>query len=154
VFGILPPLALILIFLLWALAVVLLAFATGIIVPHHMGPLKVPGWFIRMGTGWMLASNFIIGPALAWALVQLAQRQRLSLAWPVLTTALFLALGPRALFNTTAHNIGIGITSILPIFPRALGGAVPIHWPTFLGQALLLCLPLAWLAQRRSKATS
>lgn len=154
VFGVLPPFALILGFLLWALAIVLFALAGGIIVPHHMGSLKVPAWFIRMGAGWMIVSNFAIGPGLAWLLAWTARQQRVPLIWPVLTILLFLVLGPRALFNTTTHNIGIGITSILPIFPHALGGAVRIHWPTFLGQAVLLCLPAAWLVWTQRKTAT
>jgi hypothetical protein len=154
-FGVMPPLTLLLGYLLSALSMVILALAGGVIVPHHMGQLPpVPDWFTSAGMGWTFVSNFLIGPALASLLAWMALRQRLSTFWPILSVLLFVALGPRVLFSTGPHNIGIGITSILPIVPRALGGAVPIHWPTFLGQGALLCLPLAWLLRTRRKMSS
>jgi hypothetical protein len=151
VFGVLPPLAVILGFLLWAIMIGLLGLAGGAIVPHRTGPHAVPAWYNWTGTNLMFVANFLIGPLLAWALALMAQRQRLRTAWPLLAIVLIATFGVHALFKTDTHNISIGLTSALPVVPRPLGGAVPVEWPIFLGQALMLCPPLLWLLHKRRK---
>lgn len=151
VFGLAPPVLLLLGFMLWAVAFLILSLAGGVLPRHQTGPLFLPGWYSLAGMIWKLASSFLTGPLLAWAMAVIARRQRLSLLWPVLGASLIVIMGHTTLFHADTRSIGIGITSPLPIWPRALGGAVPIHWPTFLVQSVLICLPLIWLISMRRR---
>ena len=76
IFGILPPFALILGFLLSVLAMILAGVAGGAIVPHHKIPLPVPAWFGWTVSGMMFVANFLIvlllGALLAWTFTSIA----------------------------------------------------------------------------------
>ena len=152
-FGILPPFALILGFLLSVLAMILVGVAGGAIVPHHKIPLPVPAWFGWTVSGMMFVANFLIvlllGALLAWT----AQRQRLKPLWPLLSMALILLLNLHGEYRADTRSFGIGLGTMLPFYPAKgpFGPAGTIHWPTLLGQAALLGLPLAWLLRTRRK---
>lgn len=156
VFGIAPPLALVLSFVLCVMAMVLVGVAGGAIIPHRDIPLPVPAWYDWTVRGMMFGANFLIVLLLGALLVWTAQRQRLKPFWPLLGMALILALGMHGCFQADTKNISIGLGTMLPFYPAKgpFGPAGTIHWPTLLGQGALLCLPLAWLlrAQRKARA--
>ena len=147
VFGVMPPLALIFGFVLWVMAVVLVGVSGGAIVPDHHTRLPVPGWYDWTASVLVFAANFLIPCLLGCLLAWMAQRQRMKPLWPLLGMALILVLSVHASFHADATGrIFLGLATILPIKgPFGPGGPVSLHWPTFLIQAALLCLPVAWL---------
>ncbi len=152
VYGIIPPLALMLAYVLWLLIVLTVGHAGGVLDAHRKMQLPVPSWYVWTAGSLMFAVNFLIVPSLAFLLAWMAERQRMKLIWPLAAVAVVLSFGFRGDFAETAKGLRITLTTILPLMPRALGGPVSIHWPTFLAQAVLLCLPLAWLLRARRKA--
>ena len=156
VFGVVPPLALILGFLLLLIATILVGVATGAIIPRHKIPLPIPVWYGWTVTGLMFAANFLIPTLLGALLAWMAQRQRMNPLWPLLGMGLILYLNLHGEFLAETKSIGIHVGTMLPFYPAKgpLGPAGIIHWPTFLGQAALLCLPAIWLWRARHKNAS
>ena len=147
VFALAPPLAVILGFLLLAIAMVLVGVAGGVIVAHKHTPLPVPAWYGGVVSSVMFVANFLIVPALGGLLVWMAQRQRMKPLWPLLGMALILLIGMHGSFEADTKRISIGVGTMLPFYPvkGPFGPQGTIHWPTLLGQGALLCLPLTWL---------
>jgi hypothetical protein len=154
VFGVMPPLAVFAGFILWAMLLVALGFASGAIIPHQKVHLPTPAWYNWAAGGLMFAANLLIGTSLAWLLAWVAQRQRLRLLWPLLGIALILILGLHGMFHVGNKIVSFGLSTVFPFVPKMFGSAGPIHWPTFLAQAALLCLPLAWLVHMRRKTAA
>lgn len=156
VFGVAPPLAAILGFVLWVLMMVALGVKTGAIQPDHRGTLPAPAWYATTAGGMMFAANFLIVPLLGALLAWLAQRQRMTLVWPLLGMALLLWLGIHGQFDADTRRISVGVATLLPLYPEKgpFGPRGLVDWPTLMGQGVLLCLPAAWLlrAQRKMAA--
>jgi hypothetical protein len=151
IFGILPPLTVIASVILLVIAIMLIGFASGVIPAHHK---PVPTWFGWTVNGMMFAANFLIVPLFGVLLAWTAQRQRMKLIWPLLGMALILLLSVHGSFHADAKGRIFGdLGTILP-YKGPLGPGGTIHWPTFLAQGVLLCLPLAWLWRARHKTAS
>ena len=155
VFGVMPPFALILGFLLILIATVLIGVAAGAIVPDHRYPhtVPIPLWYHWTASGLLFAANFLFTTALAFLLVWMAQRQRLKTVWPLLGMAVILLMGLHGDFSADTRRVSIGLGTMLPFYPvKSPFGPLPrIDLPTLAGQAALLCLPLAWLLRARRK---
>jgi len=152
VFGLLPPLALIVGFALVVIATQQVAINGGAYIPRQGFVAPAPIWLVWFLQGTMLAINFLVVPLLGVLLAWVAQRQRMKLLWPALGMALLLVLHVHGIFRMDAQGrIGRGFSTIIPL--PGLFGSVRFYWPVFLAQAALLCLPLAWLWRARSKAT-
>jgi hypothetical protein len=157
VFGVMPPLALILSFLLWVTAMVLIGFAGGAIPAHHKISPPVPGWYAATASGLIFVGNYLVTPLLGLLLAWMAQRQRMKSLWPLLAMGLILLLNMHGMFEADSKRINIGLGTILtyhisrgePFKPEHL-----VNWPTFFGQAALLCLPIAWLLWSRRKTAA
>ena len=147
IFGILPPLAAIAGLLLLVLAMIRIGFASGVLPAHHQ---PVPAWFGWTVSGVMFAINFMIVPLLGAVLAWTAQRQRMKPLWPLLGMALILMLSIHGSFHVDRGKLFGDLGTIIPFKgPGGPGGT--IHWPIFLAQGALLCLPLAWLWRARNK---
>ncbi len=156
VFAILPPFTALFGSLLLVIAMLLLGVKSGAIIPDHRNIAHwVPAWYTWTSGGIMFAVNFLIPGLLGFLLAWLAQRQRMKPFWPLLGMALILLLSVHGEFHPDGKGGWTGnFGTIIPWKgPFGPGG---IHWPTFLAQAALLCLPLAWLrrARRASAAAS
>jgi hypothetical protein len=153
VFGILPPFATIFVSLLWVMAMLLVGFKSGALIPDHHKNLPMPAWYDWTASGMMFAVNFVIVPALAFVLAWMAARQRMRLVWPLLGMALILMLGVHGTFHADANGKAfLGLGTIIPWKgPLGPGG---IDWRVFLAQGALLCLPLAWLMRARTKVAA
>lgn len=150
VFLLAPPFALLLGFLLWAVAMIAIGFAGGVIPTHHNLPL-VPAWYAGTASALMVGANFLVPPSLGFLLAWMAMRQRMKTFWPLLAMAMILALGVHGDFRANGKTISIGLGTILPLHgPFGHGGIK--DWPTFIGQSALLCLPAAWLVWTRRRA--
>ena len=101
----------------------------------------------------MFAVNFVIVPLLGALLAWMAQRQRMTPAWPLLGMALILVLSVHGHFHADAQGRPfLGFGTIIPWKgPLGPGG---IDWAVFLAQAALLCLPLAWLWRARHRSAA
>jgi hypothetical protein len=154
VYGLLPPLLVSLAFFLLLPVMVTLGHLGGAFGPKNKLVLPVPGWFDSTMSGLVLAANLLIGTGLAFLLAHMAQRQRMKLVWPLLSMALILVLGVRGNFRVGAHGISFTLETLLVSY-RGFGGSVfPFHWPIFLAQAAVLCLPLGWLLRARRETAA
>ena len=144
VFGVMPPLAVVFAFFLLLPFMIVLGHLGGAIDTHNKLALPVPAWFDWAKTIILFAANLLIGTSLAFFLARMAARQRMKLAWPLAAMALILIFGVRARSHAGNNGISFHLETLLVSY-RGLGSAVfPYHWPTFLAQAVLLGLPLAW----------
>lgn len=154
VFGVLPVLALPLAALWHILLLVVLK------------SLSAPALFPSLEAMVLFTGNFILVPAIALLFVVIARRQRQSLVWPLLSTALILFLSPhwgnqpvtgfppgfsavQLLYQYSDETIR---SSITPLFLGAWWRLVAVQWVTFAAQYLLVLLPLAWLVHRHRRA--
>jgi hypothetical protein len=152
-FGLLPSLAVILALMLLVIGMQLVGIRTGIYIPRYGYHLPVPARFVWIVSGMMFTINFLIVPLSGALLAWVAQRQRMKPFWPLLGMALLLLLGVHGGLKVDAEGRFFRQIGILPITWG--GGPAPItHWPTFLAQAALLCLPLAWLWRARHKTAA
>lgn len=147
VFLLMPPLGAILGFVLLLFSIALVGLAGGAIVPRHHIPLPIPAWFDWTVQGILFAANFILVPLFGVLLAWMAQRQRIKPLWPLLGMVLILMLNLHGGFHADTKRIEIHLGTMMPFYPAKgpFGPAGTIDWPTLLGQAALLCLPLAWL---------
>jgi hypothetical protein len=151
VFGVMPPVAVIVAFFLLLPLMIILGHLGGAIGTDNKLVLPVPAWFDWTMTTLVFLANLLIGTALAFLLARMAQRQRMKLVWPLAGMALILILGVRGSFHAGDDGISFNLSTLLVSY-RGFGSAVfPYHWPTFLTQAALLCMPLAWLIRHRPK---
>jgi hypothetical protein len=149
IFGILPPLMLILGILMVLMVLMAIGIAGGFLVPHH-SLINAPAWFRQAATASDFVFNFVVGPLLAWALAGTADRQRLNPAWPLLAITIITAFGLHLTIGfNKPHQIELGLTSLLPFIP--LGGA---HRPLFLSQTVLIVLPGLWLLMQQKARRS
>jgi hypothetical protein len=110
--------------------------------------------------------NFILVPAIVLLFVVIARRQRSSLRWPILTTAIIIILSPHWDSQTLA-GVPSGFSAFHVLYQYSgeavRGGFAPpllsawwhlvaMQWATFVTQYLLILLPLAWLLRRHGKA--
>lgn len=154
VFGVLPLLALPLA-MLWHILVLVV-----------LKNLSAPALFSSLEEMVLFTGNFILVPALALLFVFIARRQRLSLVWPLLSTALILFLSPHwdnqpvadsppgfsavhVLYQYSDETVR---SSITPLFLGTWWRVIASQWATFTAQYLLVLLPLAWLVRRHRRA--
>jgi hypothetical protein len=147
----------------WLVFGVLPVLALSLAVPLHMLVLIVLDTF---GAPALFAGNFILVPAIALLFVFIARRQRTSLVWPILSTAIILILSPhwdnrpvaaftpglssiQLLYVASDKTIGGGFT---PLFLGAWWRAIAVQWAAFAVQYLLVLLPLAVLIRRHRGA--
>lgn len=158
VFAVVPPLALFAGFFLWVFVVVMLGIAVGMDPAH--GKIPAPGWYAGTAGVLVLAANFLATPLLAFLLAWMAQRQRMNLLWPLLGMALILLLNMHGMVTADARNFSIGGGNVLRLSYNLSHSKGPFHppdifnWPAFLGQAMLLCVPVIWLLWMRRKAAA
>jgi hypothetical protein len=151
VFGILPPLAVIVGFAAVVIVTQLVAIRGGAYIPRQGFVAPAPAWMVWILQGTMFALNFLVVPLLGALLAWVAQRQRMKLLWPILGMVLLLMLHVHGIFRMDAQGrIGRGFGTIIPL--PGLFWSVRFYGPVFLAQAALLCLPLAWLWRARQKA--
>lgn len=154
VFGVLPPLAAIAGFVVLVFVAQLMAVRTGVYIPRQGFLAPAPAWFVRTMQGVMFALNFLFVPLLGALLARTARRQRMKLVWPLLGMALLLALSVHGNFHLDAQGRAVrSFGTIIPIM-GLFGSSRSIPWPVFLGQAALLCLPLAWLWRARQRTVA
>jgi hypothetical protein len=116
----------------------------------------------------LLTGNYILVPAIVSLFVVMARRQRLSLAWPILSAAVVLFLSPHwdnqsgagvppgfSALHVLYRDSGVAIRSgITPLFLGAWREQIALHWAAFAAQYLLTLLPLAWLVRRDGRASA
>jgi hypothetical protein len=151
VFGVMPPLVVIAAFFLLLPLMIIMGHLGGAIGRDNKLVLPVPVWFDWSMTALVFAANLLIGTALAFLLARMAKNQRMKLVWPLAGMALILFLGVRGSFHAGKGGISFNLSTLLVSY-RGFGSAVfPYHWPIFLAQTALLCLPLAWLIRHGHK---
>lgn len=153
VFGILPPLAVIIGFILVVIVVQLVAIRGGAYIPRQGFVQPAPTWLVWTLSGTMFTINFVVVPLLGVLLVWLAQRQRIKPVWPMLGIALLLALSIHGSFHLDAHGRAFRTFGTIIPTHSLFGSGGLVDWPTLLAQATLLCLPLAWLWRSRHTTT-
>ena len=153
VFGVLPVLGL------------SLAMPWHILVLIGLKRLSAPALFPTLEETVLFTGNFILVPAIVLLFVFIARRQRSSLVWPILSTAIILILSPHwdnqpvagfapglsaihLLYNYSGETIRGGFT---PLFLSAWWQLIAVQWATFAAQYLLILLPLVWLVGRHRK---
>jgi hypothetical protein len=153
VFGVFPVLALPLAVLYHILLLVVLE------------ELSAPALFPALSEMVLFTGNFILVPAIALLFVIIARRQRQSVVWPILSTALILFLSPHwdnqpvaglppgfsavhLLYQYSDETIR---SSITPLFLPTWWRLIAVQWATFAAQYLLVLLPLAWLVRRHCR---
>ena len=165
VFGVMPPLALLLSAFLQVVLFIVLARLSGGIGPHGVTfPER-----LRPVAGMMqVFGNFIAVPAIALLFVALALRQRLALPWPVLSALLIVGLslhwdtapwftdphgwgaaGLSYRFGASGDSVRFGFT---PVFLYAWWKVMAAHGFMLTAQYTLTLLPLAWLVRKRRNA--
>ena len=107
-------------------------------------------------------------PAIVLLFVFISWRQRLSLIWPILSTAIVLILSPhwdnqavagfppgfsalQVMYRYSGETIRGAFT---PLFLSAWWKLIAVQWATFTAQYLLTLLPLAWLVRRHCKTAA
>lgn len=153
VFGMLPVLAL------------PLAVMWNILVLVVLKELSAPALFPALEVMVLLTGNFVLVPAIALLFVFISLRQRRSLLWPILSTAVILFLSPHW-DNQPAAGFPAGFSavqllyqysdetirsSITPLFLSAWWRLIAVQWTTFAVQYLLILLPLAALVRLHCK---
>jgi hypothetical protein len=156
----------------WLVFGVTPVLALSLAVPLHillvvaLNILTAPALFPTLAQMLLFTGNFILVPAIVLLFVFIAWRQRSSLAWPILSTAIILFLSPHwdnqpvagfspgfsalyVLYRYSDETIRGGFT---PLFLGAWWQLVAVQWATFAAQYLLMLLPLAWLVRRHGKA--
>ena len=113
----------------------------------------------------LFTGNFILVPAFVVLFVFIARRQRLSLVWPIFSTAIILILSPQwdnqsvaglppgfsaihLLYNYSGETVRGGFT---PLFLGAWWQLIAAQGAKLAAQYLLILLPLAWLICRHGK---
>jgi hypothetical protein len=153
VFGVSPVLALPLA-VLWCILVLVV-----------LKTLSAPAVFPTLAEMVLFTGNFILVPAIALLFVFIARRQRRSLVWPILSTAIILILSPHwgnhpitvvppgfsSVHLSYRYSDETIRTSFTPIFLCAWWRLIAVQWPTFAVQYLLIFLPLAALVRRHCK---
>ena len=152
VFGILPPLAVIMGLVLLVIVSQQLVVTTGAYIPRQGFRSPVPTWLAWGYNGMMFAVNFLIVPLLGALLAWAAHRQRMRLIWPLLGMLLLLSLGVHGNFHIDAEGRVFRYVGIIFLTWGSFDPRDPNHWPILLGQAALLCLPFAWFWRVRQKA--
>jgi hypothetical protein len=145
VFGLLPPLAAILVFVAPTLALIAIAKTHGMMMGH---PAPAPEWFRQLAAFVTLTSNLLLPMLLAALLAFIATRQRLSVLWPLVGTALIALMGIQLHVSFPAPSQlrgSITLTSLVLAGPRDLPRVLS-HWPLLLTQSALILLPLGWLS--------
>lgn len=162
VFGILPPLTMLLAAAVLTLAALICLSGLNVIGRHAVAP---PPWLPATTRVMVLAGNLVIVPAIAALFIAIARRQRLRLLWPVLAVLLTALLSlhwdndphvrdPQGwgAIMATYHYSGISTrVSVTPVFLPAWWKAMAAHGFMLMAQYALILLPLAWLLRRRSK---
>jgi hypothetical protein len=154
-FGILPPLAVIASLVLLIIVSQLLVVRTGVYIPRLGFLSPAPAWLVWTYSGMMFAVNFLIVPLLGAVLAWTAQRQRIKPVWPLLGMALLLVLSVHGGFHVDGEGRVFRHVGILFLTWGWFGPGGNDYGPILLGQAALLCMPLAWSwrARHRPAAT-
>lgn len=127
--------------------------------------LSAPALFPTLEELVLFTGNFILVPAIVLLFVYIARRQRSSLVWPILSTAIILILSPHwdnqpvagfppgfsavhLLYQYSDETIR---SSLTPLFLGAWWRLIAVQWATFAAQYLLILAPLAWLVRRHCR---
>jgi hypothetical protein len=162
VFGILPPLTILLAAAVLTLAALMCLSGLNVIGRHAVA---APPWLPATTQAMVLASNLMVVPAIAALFIAIARCQRLRLLWPMLAVLLIAALSlhwendphvrdPQGwgAIMATYHYSGISIrVSVTPVFLQAWWKAMAAHGFMLTAQYALTLLPLAWLLRRQRK---
>jgi hypothetical protein len=147
VFGLLPPVLAVAVMMVPTVCLVLIAKHFGFQEKHALPP---PDWFRTLAQSVMTGTNLLVVPLAAELFVIVAARQRLGLAWPLVTTALLLILfvHSEALFATPGHPGNALRVGLTPVFLSGAWRVIAVHWPVVTAQYLLTLLPALWFARR------
>jgi len=145
VFLLLPPLA--------AAAIGMVLLGVLLVLGAHYGLLGLnapppPQWFQHLAIQVVTVANLAMMPLAAGWFTIMAARQRLSLAWPLATTALLLILFIHSDVSFVPRHEDLDILAI-PIFMPDAWDRMAQQWQLVTAQYLLTIAPLAWLARRR-----
>ena len=144
--------------------------AVSLLTPWHILLLVVlkkfsaPTLFPALEELVLFAGNFILVPAIVLLFAFIARRQRHSLVWPILSTAIILMLSPQwgnqpadfppgfsalqLIYRYSGETIRGGFT---PIFLNAWWHMAAVQWANLAAQYLLILLPLVWVVRRHVK---
>jgi hypothetical protein len=114
-FGLLPPLAVIVCCVILVMILAGIGVASGAVIPDQKIHAPIPGWYAWMASTIIFAANCLVAPSLGFLLAWMAQRQRMKPVWPFLAMALILVVGLQANFEASSSNISIGLGTVLPI---------------------------------------
>jgi hypothetical protein len=155
----------------WFVFGVLPVLTLALVVPWHIPALAVlsrlsaPALFPTLAEMVVFTGNFFLVPAIGLLFVLIARRQRFSLVWPVVSTAITLILSPhwdnqpvadfppgpsafQMLYRISGESIRSGVT---PLFLSAWWHQIAVQWATLTAQYVLILLPLVWLVRRHRK---
>ena len=144
VFGLLPPLAIIALFV----ATILLLILVGPSPRALEHGAVAPEWFQVSARAIALLANFGLGPGMAALMVWTALRQRLGWKWPLLAAALIALLGAHmtAYFPEQGRStLSVGVMNGVMKISHMSRPNRPESWPEFLIQFLLTLAPALWL---------
>jgi hypothetical protein len=147
VFGVLPPLGILALFMIAALPLVATANLHGM-VGHNT--IVAPGWFRDLAHITALTANLLLAPGVAALLVLTASRQRLSWKWPLLALILIALLGVHmgADFPQAGRRGGHISVGLLPQSPHLFLLMLAANGPLLLAQFFLTLAPALWLVRR------
>jgi hypothetical protein len=149
IFGLLPPVAGIIVAFVVISPLVLIANGLHMVAP---GGIDAPGWFRTLAFAITGAGNLALGPLLAAGFAMLAFRQRMSLTWPLVAILAIALLD----LQFAAHFPG----------PNHRGGSITVGatmwvlhtqtwldtWPLSVARLSLTLLPIVFLLRTKSPA--
>jgi hypothetical protein len=147
IFGLLPPLVILLTAFVLMAPLVLSAKVAGL-VGH--GGINATFWFRTLATILFAFGNFAVAPMVAFGFMLLAARQRLPRLWPLLAILLVavMDLQFQAHFPAPGHRggtIGVGAALWMDHFHSLME-----EWRLSLTQLLLTLTPALWLLQKKA----
>jgi len=149
VFGLLPPVAGMVVSFAFIAPLVVIALLFHMATP---GSIHAPGWFQELAFGLTGLGNITLAPLLAAGFVFLAARQRIFWFWPLLAVLLIVLLDlqfhadfPAPGQRGGSLNIGAGLWA-------SHSEVLLSHWRMSLAQLMLTLLPVFWLFRKRTIA--
>ncbi len=148
VFGLLPPIVAVAAILIPLLLLDLISEYFGFMARHAPPP---PQWFQILALSVVTASDILLVPLAAALFAGIAFRQRIPLAWPLVTTALLLMLfvHSEAHFPLPGHSGNSLSVNLAPVFISSSWRTITAYWPVATAQYLLTLLPALGLIGAR-----
>lgn len=151
IFTLPPPLSLFILVLLWTAALVIIGGANGLMRVSYNIPW--PGWYQLIVSFMSGTNNLLWPPAIASLFAYFAWRQRLSLKWPLIATAILLLNFVHLGMQSEAPVIGVRWTrhfnslQLAWMTPFSMSGwrVIAAQWPAVLLQSILTLLPMLCL---------